>query len=62
MSLSFGQNEPLSCPKNAIFGGVIGVYFVSFFLEHPVEEAVKQKKNHFYSFSYIDVFHLKRNL
>ena len=36
MSLSFGQNEPLSCPKNAIFGGVIGVYFVSFFLEHPV--------------------------
>ena len=36
MSLSFGQNEPLSCPKNAIFGGLIGVYFFSFFLEHPV--------------------------
>ena len=36
MSLSFGLNEPLSCPKIALFCGVMGVYFVSFFLEHPV--------------------------
>ena len=37
MSLSFGLNEPLSCPKIALFCGVMGVYFVSFFLEHPVK-------------------------
>ena len=43
MSLSFGQNEPLSCPKNAIFGGVIGVNFVSFFLEHPVDGYLTKK-------------------
>ena len=36
MSLSFGLNEPLSCPKNALFCGVMCVYFVSFLLEHPV--------------------------
>ena len=36
MSLSFGQNEPQSCPKNALLGGVISDYFVSFFLKHPV--------------------------
>ena len=36
MSPSFGLNEPLSCPKNALFCGVMCVYFVSFFLEHPV--------------------------
>ena len=37
MSLSFVLNEPLSCQKIALFCVVMGVYFVSFFLEHPVE-------------------------
>ena len=37
MSLSCGQDEPHSWPKNAFFNCVIGVYFVSFFFDHPVD-------------------------
>ena len=36
ISLSCGQYEPNSCPKNALFSCVIGVYYVSFFFDHPV--------------------------
>ena len=36
MSLSSGQDEPLSCPKNSHFSCVRGVYFVAFFIDHPV--------------------------
>ena len=36
MSLSCGQDESLGCPKNAFFSCVIGIYFVSFFFDHPV--------------------------
>ena len=36
MSQSCGQDEPLGCPKNAFFSCVIGIYFVSFFFDHPV--------------------------
>ena len=36
ISLSCGQDEPLGCPKNAFFSCVIGIYFVSFFFDHPV--------------------------
>ena len=36
MSLSCGQDKPLSCPKNAYFSCVICVYFVAFFIDHPV--------------------------
>ena len=31
-----GQDEPLSWPKNAFFSCVIGIYFVAFFIDHPV--------------------------
>ena len=36
MSQSCGQDEPLSWPKNAYFSCVIGIYFVAFFIDHPV--------------------------
>ena len=36
MSLSCGQDEPLSFPKNAFFSCEIGIYFVAFFIDHPV--------------------------
>ena len=36
ISQSCGQDEPLGCPKNALFSCVIGIYFVSFFFDHPV--------------------------
>ena len=36
MSQSCGQDEPLSWPKNAFFSCVIGIYFVAFFIDHPV--------------------------
>ena len=36
MSLSSGQDEPLSYPKNSHFSCVRGVYFVAFFIDHPV--------------------------
>ena len=36
MSLTCGQDEPLGCPKKAFFSCVIGIYFVSFFFDHPV--------------------------
>ena len=36
MSLSCGQDKPISCPKNAYFSCVICVYFVAFFIDHPV--------------------------
>ena len=37
MSQNCGQDEPLSWPKNAFFSCVIGIYFVAFFIDHPVE-------------------------
>jgi len=36
MFISFGQDEPHRSPKEAYFNGVIGIYFLSFFYEHPV--------------------------
>ena len=40
MSLSCGQDEPLSFPKNAFFSCVIGIYFVAFFIDHPVVDTL----------------------
>ena len=37
MFISFGQDEPHRSPKEAYFNCVIGIYFLSFFYEHPVE-------------------------
>ena len=39
MFISCGQDEPLKSPLKAYFICVIGIYFVSFFYEHPVERA-----------------------
>ena len=36
MFISCGQDEPLRSPQKAYFICVIGIYFVSFFYEHPV--------------------------
>ena len=36
MSTIFGQDEPHRRPKKAYFSCAIGVYFMSFFYEHPV--------------------------
>ena len=36
MSTSIGQDEPHRSPKMAYFSCAIGVYFMSFFYEHPV--------------------------
>ena len=36
MSLSCGQDEPQSWPKNAFFSCVIVIYFVTFFFEQTV--------------------------
>ena len=36
MLISLGKNEPFYRPKNQFFSHVIGVYFISFFIEHPV--------------------------
>ena len=35
MSLTCGQYEPHISPQNAYFSPVIGVYFVSLFIDHP---------------------------
>ena len=36
MFISCGQDEPYRSPKKAYFSCVIGLYFLSFFYEHPV--------------------------
>ena len=36
MSTSCGQDEPHTSRKKAYFSCAIGVYFMSFFYEHPV--------------------------
>ena len=36
MSLSCGQDEPQRSPQKGIFSSVMGIYFVTFFIEHPV--------------------------
>ena len=36
MFISCGQDEPLRSPQTAYFICLIGIYFVSFFYEHPV--------------------------
>ena len=36
MFISCGQDEPHRSPKEAYFNCVIGIYFSSFFYEHPV--------------------------
>ena len=46
MSLSCGQDEPLSCPENDIFSCLIGIYLVSFFFDHPVILAKKWFLDH----------------
>ena len=38
MFISCGQDEPLRSPQMAYFSCVIGIYFVSFFYDHPVVE------------------------
>ena len=40
MSLNCDQDGTPSCPKNAIFSCVIGVYFFTFFLEQPVYKRI----------------------
>ena len=54
MSLTFGQNKILSCPKNALFGGAIGVHFVSFYFEHPAD---KKKFEFYVNYGFIDRSH-----
>ena len=34
--ISCGQDEPLKSPQMAYFSCVIGIFFVSFFYDHPV--------------------------
>ena len=49
MSTSIGQDEPHRSPKKAYFVCAIGVYFMSFFYEHPVvnlSSAVKIWNSH----------------
>ena len=36
MLISLGKNEPFYRPRNQFFSHVIGIYFISFFIEHPV--------------------------
>ena len=36
MFISCGQDEPLRSPQMAYFSCVIGIYFASFFYDHPV--------------------------
>ena len=43
MSLTCGQYGPHISPKNAYFSYVIGVYFVSLFIDHPVFAILLQK-------------------
>ena len=55
MSISCGQDEPLTCPKNAFFSCVIGIYFVTYFIVHPVVifsfSRMKERKIQFFSIS-----------
>ena len=47
MSLCFGQDDPLNILKAAFFSCLIGIYFPSFFFEHPVfwiRKALKKEK------------------
>ena len=37
MFISCGQDEPHRSPKKAYFSCVIGIYFLSFFYDHPVD-------------------------
>ena len=37
MFISCGQDEPQRSPKEAYLNCVIGIYFLSFFYDHPVE-------------------------
>ena len=37
MLIKFGEYEPSSRPKKAIFMCVISLYFSSFFIDHPVD-------------------------
>ena len=36
MLISLGNNEAFYRPRNRVFSHVIGIYFISFFIEHPV--------------------------
>ena len=36
MLISLGKNEPFYRPRYQFFSHVIGIYFISFFVEHPV--------------------------
>ena len=40
MFISCGQDEPYRSPKKAYFSCVIGLYFLSFFYEHPVHTSI----------------------
>ena len=42
MLISLGKNEPFYRPRNQFFSHVIGIYFISFFVEHPVVLVLKQ--------------------
>ena len=44
MFISCGQDEPYRSPKKAYFSCVIGLYFLSFFYEHPVPKGSTQKE------------------
>ena len=44
MSHIFGCYEPFGSLKNAFFHGLIAQYFVTFFIEHPVERLIRQKE------------------
>ena len=46
MFVSCGQDEPYRSSKKAYFSHVIGLYFLSFFYEHPVDlDAIASKKD-----------------
>ena len=42
MLISMGKNEPFYRPRNLVFSHVIGVYFIAFFIEHPVIQWLSQ--------------------
>ena len=40
MFISSGQDEPFRSPKKAYFSHIIGLNFLSFFYEHPVDHKI----------------------
>ena len=45
MLISLGKIESFYRPRNQSFSHVIGVYFISFFIEHPVHTKISYHQN-----------------